>query len=177
MISECKYCSKTFTAKTYRKIFCSDRCKVAYNRESRGSCFYCGQMASTRDHVTPHSTMGLKHRKWSGIDYVNCCKECNTLLGASHPYSMIDRIEHLIEKFTKKHKLHKPIVQWDEDELAEVSTSMAKSIRAHVKAWNAKHERLTHMRLRRLYVYRIETDDDDADPEDEEWRKNWLETS
>ena len=163
MISECKYCAEKFTAKTYRKIFCSDRCKVRYNRENRLTCFYCGDLAGTRDHVTSHSTMGLKKRCWSNLDYVMCCRECNSLLGSAHPYSIVDKIGYLIEKFTKKYKLNKPVVQWDEDELEEVSKTMAQSIRAHIAKWNSRQERLAHMKLRRLYVYNIEESDEDED--------------
>jgi len=168
MITECKYCAATFSTKNGRRIFCSDKCKVAYNREHNLTCFYCGDLATSRDHVTPHSTTGLKNRAWSGIDYVMCCTECNSILGDNEPYSMVRRIDFLIEKFTKRHKLNKPRVQWDEDELADVSKSMAQSIRAHMRIWNKRQERLDHMRLRRLYVHNeeIETVDKEDHPID-----------
>lgn len=163
MIADCKYCSKTFSAKTYRKIFCSDRCKVAYNRETRLTCFYCGDLPGTKDHITPHSTTGLKRRIWAGVDWVNCCRECNTLMGAAFPYMLSDRIAYLIEKFSKRYKLDKPRIQWDEDELDEMSMDMRREIRAQTRLWNARQTRLDHMRLRHLHVAHKEMESSDKD--------------
>jgi hypothetical protein len=84
-----------------------------------------------------------------------------------HPYSMVDRIDYLIKEFAKKHKLNKPRVQWDEDELEDLSKTMAQSIRAHMKLWNSRQARLDHMRLRRLYVYNQELQNLDDKKEDE----------
>lgn len=169
MITECKYCSKTFTAKTYRKIFCSDRCKVAYNRQNSKTCFYCGDLANTKDHITPHSTMGLRRRVWAGIDYVMCCKECNSLMGAAHPYVLSDRIEFLCDKFTKRHKLDKRRRQWDEEELSELGIDLGNYIRNEARIWNKNQQRLDHMRLRLVQVrhQEMESENRTEEPDDE----------
>ena len=159
MIVSCGYCAKTFTAKMQRRVFCSDRCRTRYNRENVLTCWYCGDMADTRDHVTPHSTTGFKKRSWSNLDYVMCCKECNHILGSNFPYDMLGRIEYLIQKFTRKHKLNKEVIQWDEEELDEVGHNLSSYIRASMIAWNKKKDRLSHMRLRRaLIINSIESD-------------------
>lgn len=163
MISECKYCTKRFDAKTYRKLFCSDRCKVRYNRESGMTCFYCGDLADSRDHVTPHSTTILRRRVWSNLDWVMCCRECNTLMGNMHPYSLSDRIAYLIERFTTKHKLDNVQIQWDDSELDDLGYSLRSYIETSMKQWNSRMKRLSHMRLRNIQVAHAEMECSDAD--------------
>lgn len=162
MITECKYCAKTFSARTERRIFCSDRCKTRYNRENSLTCFYCGDLPGTRDHVTPHSISGMSKRKWSNLDYVNCCHECNRLLSDNFPYCMERRIDFLIRAFTKKHKLHKRMIQWDEDELDDLSHSLASNIRSQTRLWNKRQARLDHMRLRFLHISTVNKEDCDT---------------
>lgn len=159
MIIECKYCAKTFSATNFRRLFCSDRCKTRYNRENALTCFYCGDLPGTRDHVMPHSVSGFPKRRWANLDYVNCCHECNVIISNNYPYSMTDRIRFLIERFTKKHKLDKPTVQWDEDELKELSQNLGDTIRQQMRLWNKRHDRLNHMRLRLIHVSRFDDED------------------
>lgn len=96
--------------------------------------------------------MGLKRRVWADVDYVMCCRECNTIMGAMHPYILSERIAYLIERFTKKYKLHKPRIQWDEEELSELSFSLATYIQNSMAKWNKDNQRLDHMRLRHIQV-------------------------
>lgn len=74
------------------------------------------------------------------------------LMGANHPYCLSDRIHYLIKKFTKKHKLSKVQIQWDEDELSELSRDLSQYIRDSMVKWNRNKQRLDHMRLRHLQV-------------------------
>lgn len=153
-IRSCLYCETRFTTNNNRRLFCSDRCKTRYNRENRLKCFYCGELAGTRDHVTPHSVRDDNQRRWLGVDVVNCCQECNRILGDNHPYDIEKRIMYLSMEFEKKFKLNKPIIQWDEEELEELSMDLARTIRAHTAQWNSRRQRLSHMRLRLLQVCR-----------------------
>lgn len=160
---QCMYCSAPFVTGKRKRLFCSDRCKVRYSREFR-SCFYCGSIADTRDHITPHSTErpSSQKRQWS-TDYVNACRECNTMLGNSFPWSLYDRIMYLHDKFKKKKKLHRAFVEWDEDDLEEVSDTMRTWIaNEQQKRW-ADERRLSHMRLIALKVARFIADQDAED--------------
>lgn len=73
-------------------------------------------------------------------------------MGNNHPYVLSDRIAYLIDKFTKRYKLDKCRIQWDEDELSEMSMDMKREIRAQTRMWNTRQTRLDHMRLRHLHV-------------------------
>lgn len=80
-------------------------------------------------------------------------------MGANFPYDMVGRIEYLIQKFTRKHKLNKEVIQWDEEELEDVGYSLSSYIRASMIAWNKKKDRLSHMKLRRALVIKSIEDD------------------
>ena len=86
------------------------------------------------------------------------------LIGDTHPYVMSDRIAYLIERFTKRHKLHKARVQWDEDELSELSMNLSGYIRDSMTKWNGLNQRLDHMRLRLIQISHDEMES--ADKED-----------
>lgn len=118
-------------------------------------------MPGTRDHVMPHSVSGFAKRRWSNIDYVNCCRECNAIIGNNYPYSMTSRVSYLANRFCEKYKLDKPIIQWDEDELSELGANLARSIRSQTALWNKRKDRLSHMRLRLIHVSRLDDDEDD----------------
>lgn len=155
----CMYCEKQFQSSNVRRIFCSDVCKTRYSRENR-SCFYCGDIAGTRDHLFPHSSSSKRNqaREWK-VDWVNSCQECNSYLGKEVAYSFYDRIMYLHDKFKKKKKLHKGFVEWDEDELEEVSEELKQYI------WNKQQQRwkderrLSHIRLRALQVAQFKEDE------------------
>ena len=82
-------------------------------------------------------------------------------MGNMHPYILSDRIKYLIDKFTKRHKLSKARIQWDEDELGELGKSLAGYIQSSMADWNRKMQRLDHMRLRHLQVAHDEAESAD----------------
>lgn len=142
----CTYCSSTFQSDEKRRLFCSDICRTRYNRDNEFVCFYCGDVATDRDHITPHSTGQFPTRSWRGLDYVNCCSECNTLMGNFHPYSLGRRIRRLIDRFARIKGLNKGKVQWDEDELEELGPELRRQIRAEQEARDRNEARVAHMR-------------------------------
>lgn len=117
---DCLFCAGRFTAKLERRLFCSDICRVRYNREERLKCFYCGDLASDREHVTPHSATNAGGHKFNGKETVNCCSECNTLLGTVYPYDLQARINYLYEKIIKKYQLDVLIPEWADEEFEEL---------------------------------------------------------
>ena len=81
------------------------------------------------------------------------------MMGNNHPYILSDRISFLISKFTKKYKLDKPRIQWDESELCELSKDLSQYVRNSIAIWNRNGQRLDHMRLRLLQVASSEDED------------------
>lgn len=144
MRKTCLYCATAYDAARNHRIFCSDRCRVRYNREEGLTCFYCGEIANARDHITPVACEGA--RIFKGKETVNACNECNNFLGANAPYNLYDRLKLLEAKMIQRYKLDKSVPEWAEEELNELGTNL----RSHVRGWQAKRhraqDRLLHLR-------------------------------
>lgn len=154
----CMQCETRFATSNSRRLFCSDRCKVAFSRENR-SCFYCGDVADSKDHVVPHSVSPAANgnRQWS-VDWVNCCKECNQYLGNYLGSSFHARIMYLHDKFKRKKKLHKGFVEWSDEDLEDMSGDMRTWIWNKQQARMRDERRLSHMKIMALKV--VDFDDD-----------------
>ena len=163
---QCMYCEQEFYLSKARRLFCSDKCKIRFGRENT-SCFYCGEVGQSRDHVIPHSLTenAGSERQWS-VDWVHCCMECNSLLGNYLGRSFYDRILYLHDKFKRKKKLNKAHVEWDEEELKEMSSSMRKWIVSEQNKRKIDERRLNHIRLTSLKVAKFE--EEQKEYEDEE---------
>ena len=150
------YCEQEFMLSKARRLFCSDKCKTRFGKEHT-SCFYCGELGETRDHVIPHSlteNAGSK-RQWS-VDWVYCCSECNTLLGNYLGGSFYDRVLHLHDKFKRRKKLNKAHVEWDEDDLEDMSSDMRNWIIKEQDKRKIDERRLDHIMLTALKVAKFE---------------------
>ena len=145
---DCIYCGTRFLVKTNRRIFCSDKCKTRYNREERLTCFYCGDLASTRDHITPQSVCSDYGKKFAGVEVVNCCRECNALLGANFPFNMLERMNYLSRRIVNKYKLNKPIPEWSDEEIKELDGNLRKSVRAKIRERQRAIERKLNLDVR-----------------------------
>lgn len=82
------------------------------------TCFYCGEIASTKDHVPPlsrfHDYYAIynQHRPIQ----VPCCGECNSLLGNTLQQNIYKRVEDLKIKLTTRYKkIMRYNDVWDED--------------------------------------------------------------
>lgn len=156
--SRCTFCEATFTVSLSRRIFCSEQCKTRFARENK-SCFYCGEIGDSRDHVVPHSLTANRgsKRQWSA-DWVYCCSECNGILGNYLGGSFHDRIMYLHDRFKRKKKLHKSFVEWDDEELEDVSAEMRNWILGQQNQRKLHERRLSHMRLTAIKVAKFEED-------------------
>lgn len=110
-------------------------------------CFYCGELPSQRDHVTPHAVTGQDKRHWS-VDYVWACADCNQGLGAKHPFSLLDRCWHQHDRIIRKNRLNKVLAEWHDDELSEFSPMMARQIKAERRLRAIAHQRLAFIKHR-----------------------------
>lgn len=130
---DCLYCGERFESRTTRKLFCSNVCRVRYNREHELRCFYCGELGATRDHVFPHSarTNG-DDRIFQGAETVNACGECNSLLGNKNAHFIEDRILDLIGALTKRYQLDRLVPDWDDEELEELGRGLRNAISYHI---------------------------------------------
>lgn len=141
---DCLYCAKRFEARMERRLFCSDVCRVRYNRENT-NCFYCGDMADTLDHILPVSTRRSRKRKF-GEEVVYCCKDCNSRLGASFPYDLEERVNFLAEKLFKDFDLGKPIPEWTDEEFEEMGHALRSAVEGKIKTRQWAEGRWLHVK-------------------------------
>lgn len=122
----CLHCRKRFRTGAYRNLFCSSRCKTGYGRQV-DYCFYCGESALSKDHllgraVRSNISPAKKHKK--GHETIPCCTECNSFLSRVWGYDIDIRLMCIIEAITKKYKLNRGVVEWDEDEIDDLGYSL-----------------------------------------------------
>lgn len=98
-------------------------------------CVYCGERASSMDHYPPKSV------SYHGL-LLPCCLECNSSLGASHPFSFANRCKMAKDNIRRKFKkiLNMPV--WDSEELDEMSYSMRENIKSCERTKKIVEERL-----------------------------------
>ena len=96
-------------------------------------CHYCGAPAATKDHIVPISynyTNRPKYHRSKGGETVDCCRECNTLLGAKALFSIQERAHEVAECLERRYKkeLNAPI--WTKEDLEELGSTLQKQIKA-----------------------------------------------
>jgi hypothetical protein len=127
-------------------LYCKQSCRVAAFRAV--PCTYCGQPATSRDHVVPRvfraSLDGL-----NGVDYdrrlpdtVPACRECNSVLGSRLFPTVV----------AKRHAMHAALLtryakllvapNWTQAELDELGPGMRSSVIAMIDAKEHIRERL-----------------------------------
>ena len=143
----CEYCARRFTVSRKDRVFCSTACRVRYHREISLTCYYCGELADTKDHVFPQT--------FGGTETVNACLTCNTTLGARFPESHIHRIEYLIVRTTARHKLDSPMPEWADEELLELGHNLQQAVRGKIHARQRAMQRVLFMQAR-LYKLKCE---------------------
>lgn len=143
---DCLYCSKRFEARMERRLFCTDVCRARYNRETQLTCFYCGSLATTRDHIFPQSARYNGRSIFEDQETVNACSECNSTIGDKEPANIILRIHCLIQLTRKKYQLYKIIPEWSDEELNSIGYSLRKMIAGKIRARQKAIERVMHMR-------------------------------
>ena len=95
-------------------------------------CHYCGALANTKDHIIPISYIRNSRPKWCiniGTT-VDCCKECNCLLGAKALFSVPERAHELSERLERRYRkeLNAPI--WSDEDLSELGPSLQDQVKA-----------------------------------------------
>lgn len=147
IVRDCLYCGSEFQAKLQRKVFCSDKCRVKYNRERNLVCFYCGDIATSRDHIYPHSLQISRRARVWRQEIVNSCSSCNGILGGTNYLLVEDRALAVANYIYKKHRLHAPDIEWSSDELCELGYSLRKSVQSKIKRRKIAERRYLHAML------------------------------
>lgn len=94
----------------YEKQQLADR--IEWLRD-RGICFYCGEFSSEREHVVPRRS-GLPTYT------VRACGECNSLAGGELFTSILDKLQYVKERRTKKYSAVLRMPEWTPDELKDL---------------------------------------------------------
>lgn len=159
---KCTYCEQEFILSASRRVFCSDKCKTRFSKENT-SCFYCGELGESRDHVVPHSLTvnNGRKRQWRS-DWVYCCLECNTMLNNYLGNSFYDRVMYLHDIFKRKKKLNKSYVEWDEDDFEDMTSEMRNWILNKQNKRKIDERRLDHIKYTALSIARFEEEQEEC---------------
>jgi hypothetical protein len=95
-------------------------------------CHYCGAPADTKDHIVPIAYLrnGRPQGSRSVGCTVDCCRECNSLLGAKALFSVEERAHEIAECLTRRYKKELKAPVWTDDELAELMPTLKKQVEA-----------------------------------------------
>ena len=124
-----------------------------------GLCFYCGCESDLDDYVPPiiDLEVSLKITITQIYVAVPCCDECSIFLEDCIAASIEDRKSHVNNAISKKYLKALTIYKrWDENEINDLDSSFATSIKAGIKLGREVQQRL------RYPGYKHELDDDVA---------------
>lgn len=95
-------------------------------------CHYCGAPADTKDHIVPIAYLrnGRPQGSRSVGTTVDCCRECNSLLGAKALFSIEERAYEVSECLLRRYKKEINAPVWTDDELAELQPTLRRQIKA-----------------------------------------------
>jgi hypothetical protein len=115
-----------------------------FKRSRSFACIYCGDTTQkTRDHVVSISWSGHK-RSYDKGDIVDCCRECNQMLGNVPIHSISGRASYLAARLEEKYRKIFKMPKWDSDEIEELSTHLAKMVKASINMKEYIAARISH---------------------------------
>lgn len=116
------------------------------------NCTYCGAWdGDSRDHVVPVSfNRNVNRAGRSSVSYsgtVDCCRECNSLLGAVPCHTVPTRAAYLLAAIERRYKklLREP--DYTEEELEEYGPGIRASIIQSTKDKSEIRRRLEHLAI------------------------------
>jgi hypothetical protein len=109
-------------------------------------CFYCGDNANeiVRDHVRP-VCVSKTFRDYDPRDVVDCCTECNSVLGDNFIFTLEERAAFIYNFYCRKHENLLQVADWSDEELSEMGHRMRSTIEASLVLKNALVFRLAHL--------------------------------
>lgn len=138
-VAICLVCYDAFEQTKPWVRFCSTKCRrKAWKSDDlklvmiERLCVYCGDIASTVDHVPPttiRERMSATDREDFEFVVVPACRECNCAILSGKPlYTVEDRTAFVKEALQRRHKRLLAMPDWSDDDLSEMSGSFASGL-------------------------------------------------
>ena len=114
---------------------------------TRNPCTYCGDYASSRDHVIPSiwTDAGPKAKTFRKSRIVPCCAEYNRLLGGKAIFTIADRAHYLIGAGTHRHRKDLEAEEWTRFDLASMRGQLRKRLKAGEYRRKKQQARIAHL--------------------------------
>jgi hypothetical protein len=99
--------------------------------EDDGRCYYCGDPATSIDHVVPQSMLQTLRllgddeatavlARHGRVMLVPCCRECNSILGNKYFDTLRKRKEHLKRRLRERNRKLLSMPPWTDRELGDL---------------------------------------------------------
>jgi hypothetical protein len=107
-------------------------------------CVYCGEPATERDHVIPHSLMHSQDvkRTFENTEVVPACRDCNGALRDRPIVTVAERADWLLTRLRKK--LTK-MPSWSEVEIKQLGRTLQNFVRTGQGKRAALERRISHL--------------------------------
>lgn len=122
-------------------------------REASIVCFYCGQAADSIDHVVPKSLLrdladdpqakALLIARGRILE-VDCCRQCNSLLGSDYDQTLAERKARLRQRLRRRYARLLNMPDWTDSELGHMGRYLQQYILAHSAQRDWVRERLAY---------------------------------
>ena len=116
-------------------------------------CTYCGDLATTVDHVIPVSWSSGKKRKRRRLDLpglkVPSCGDCNSRLTDRPIFTIVERKDFIAVELEKRWTRRRQ-VQWTEDDLAGLGPNLRRAVTLKIAEYQKLESRLEYAKLHSL---------------------------
>ena len=92
------------------------------------SCIYCGDHATDRDHITPHSYVSNSKNRSFKEYWEWSCSECNTVLANILLTTVEERGHYLHNKISKRYAKLLSSPPWTDEEIDDLGPGLRASI-------------------------------------------------
>lgn len=138
---KCKECTKIYTVSKDWQIFCGASCRSRFNKNRY--CFFCGIPADSKHHILPRV---ISKKGFKDTEYVFTCNECNSTL-CDHIFLYVhEEAQYLIDKYTRKYGLQTKRVEWDDEEIDELSGMLKQMVKKSISRKIIAEERVYYLR-------------------------------
>ena len=109
-----------------------------------GYCTYCNyEIGGDRDHVVLRAWTGNQTK--TGHPIVDCCRDCNNMLGSVPIHTVPERAAYLYTKYYTKYKKRLNADAWTKEELKEMSPTMKRYIVLKQREVDGVRQRLQNL--------------------------------
>jgi hypothetical protein len=137
----CRECGDPFQTDNFMVLFCSEKCKARFEKRVEDYCWFCGwegvRLERLKDVTVPPKLQGFK-----------TCLQCRFWRKELLGYPLDVQLLNLALRVARKYKLGKGRVNWDEEELSEISHSLRSKIRSSMTLRRTHEERYVFLMQR-----------------------------